>query len=755
MLKVRTKIIAIFLILTTYKTGFCQLTLENIFLTNKYAAILADDIEFLHTKPLFAKLINETKSSTIAFFNEKNENVNEWKIVESLENKDNGWRDLIISNTDKFFLVNTNCEQLYRRSFLCNYFLGDENGKLTSLSDTKQLYPTFSPNDKMIAFIKNNNLFYKDISSNTEVQITKDGEWNKIINGKSDWVYEEELELTRAYEWNAQSDKIAYLKFDETDVKEYTIPLYYDMQYPNYFTYKYPKVGEENSKVSVWLYDIKSKKNKQIVLPFSYEYIPRIYWNASGDEVISMLLNRHQDSLQLVGYNIKTKKTRQLYLEADKAYVEIPKTVQFLSDNSFILTSEKDGFNYIYHYDKDGKLLNQITQSDNWEKQIVIGKKDTLEIMYRLEVTDVYGIDEKHKTIYFQANKNISTERNLFSVNYETLQMKPLGEKFVGEKFNGVSTAKFSSDFSFYIKNFSNITTPPIISIHSLMDTFFITIETNQYLVDSLLPILPLKLIGSSMSSESITNHYGVFPKNYFSANNTTKYPILFYVYGGPGNEEVVNEWNSKSNNLFLYYLAQQGIHIICLDPRGSSGRGTEFKKSTYLNLGKYETEDILDYAKIIKDNSSNIEYFNFRIDTSRFGIFGWSYGGFLAANCLFEGNDIFKVGIAAAPVSNWNLYNTVYTERYMRTPKENPIGYNNFNPNVLAKKLKGNLLLVHGTADDNVHFQHSIQLINALNIANKPYQLYLNPDAEHGTSSKKNRYDLHKMMYEFLKEKL
>ena len=246
MLNVRTKITAIFFILSTYKTGFCQLTLENIFLTNKYTVVEADDVQFLHTKPLFAKLKNSKKGSTIAFYNEKNEQVNEWKIAESTYN----WRDLIISNSDKFFLINTNCEQLYRRSLLCNYFFGNESGKLTSLSDTKQLYPAFSPDDKRIAFIKNNNLFYKEISSNTEIQITKDGEWNKIINGKSDWVYEEELELTRAYEWNAQSDKIAYLKFNESNVKEYTIPLYYDMQYPNYFTYKYPKVGEENSKVS-------------------------------------------------------------------------------------------------------------------------------------------------------------------------------------------------------------------------------------------------------------------------------------------------------------------------------------------------------------------------------------------------------------------------------------------------------------------------------------------------------------------------
>lgn len=717
---VRTKITAIFLILSTYKTGFSQLTLENIFLTNKYTAVQADDIQFLHTKPLFARLMDVMEEQSIIFYDIKNEKVNEWNLPTHTtipEYKTSNWQNLIISNTDKFFLVNTDCEQLYRRSFLCNYFFGDENGKLTALSYTKQLYPTFSPDDKKIAFIKNNNLFYKEISSNTEIQITKDGEWNKIINGKSDWVYEEELELTRAYEWNATSDKIAYLKFDETNVKDYTIPLYYNMQYPNYFTYKYPKVGEENSKVSIWLYDVKSKKNKQIVLPFSYEYIPRIYWNASGDEVIAMLLNRHQDSLQLVGYNIKTKNTRQLYEENTNTYVELPKIVQFLSDNSFILTSEKDGFNHLYHYDKNGKLLKQISKGN-------------------FEVKNVYGIDEKNKLIYFQSNEGNEIETVLFSLNYETLEKEKLSVQ------NGGNKANFSNDFSFFINTYSNATIPPQITIQQTKSDSSVLIEDNKILQDSLKIIPSKKFIKIPVNGYQL-NAWFIQPKN---IDTTKRHPLFMFVYGGPGNQEVLNEWQIRSD-LFFNFLAEQGYVVACVDNRGTDGRGSEFKKCTYLNLGKLETEDQMLAANYF----GNLSF----IDKNRIGIYGWSYGGFMAANCLFAGNNIFKSAIAAAPVSNWNLYNTIYTEQYMRTPKENPIGYNSFNPNILAKKLKGNLLLIHGTADDNVHFQHSIQLINALNKANKSYQLYLNPDAEHGTSSKKMRYDLYKMMYEFLKEKL
>ena len=717
MANLHTKIVAMLVILLTCKTGNSQLTLESIFLSDKYNAVATDDIQFLHTKPFFARLIRVKNGDKIGIFNSKNELQNEWKIAASPEQNKQHWSNLIISNTDTYFLVNKNCEHLYRRSILCDYFLGDGNGKLTPLSDTKQLYPTFSPDDKKIAFIKNNNLYFKEISGNSEIQITKDGEWNQIINGKSDWVYEEELNLTRAYEWNAKSDKIAYLKFDETNVKEYQLPYYYDLQYPNYFKYKYPKVGEENSKVTVWLFDMKSKKNTQIVLPFSYEYIPRIYWNASGDEVIALLLNRHQDSLQLVGYNIKTKKTRQLYLETDKAYVEVPKTVQFLSDNSFLLTSEKDGFNHLYQYDKNGKLIKQLTNGS-------------------FEVKDLYGIDEQHKLIYFLSNENNETETVVYRLNYETLEKQKVSAQ------NGNNKASFSFDFSLFINSYSSASVPPQITIEHVNADTSIVIEDNKQLTDSLNTISNKEFI-KIPSKDYPLNAWMIKPKN---LDTVQKYPLLVYVYGGPNNQEVLNEWSSKSN-LFFNFLAEQGYVVACVDNRGTGGRGSEFKKCTYLNLGKTETEDQLMVAEYL----GKLPY----IDKKRIGIFGWSYGGFLAANCLLEGNDIFKVGIAAAPVSNWNLYSSIYTEKYMRTPLENPLGYHNSNLNLKAKKLTGNLLLMHGTADDNVHFQHSIEFINALNIANKTYQLYLYPDAEHGTTGKKMRFDLYTKIYLYLKEKL
>jgi len=725
MIQLYTKIIALLFILVTSVNGYCQLTLEDIFLNYRYSPNTAEGIHFLHHQPLFLKLASIQGKQLIQYFTTQNKLSDEWELP--IASDKGSYSEIILSHSDNYILAGLEKDRLYRYSSFYHYTILSRNGMQIPLSEGKQIYPTFSPDDKWIAYIKGNNLFYKDIACGKEFAITTDGTWNKIINGKSDWVYEEEFILRRAYEWNAKSNKIAYLKFDEREVPEYSIPLYYDLQYPNYFTYKYPKTGKANSKTSLWWYDIKSKKNKQINLPYTYEYIPRIYWN--GEEIVALLLNRHQDTLRMVSFNINTKETRQLYLETNNTYIDIPVFVEFLSDHSFIITSEKDTYNHLYHYDKDGQLIHQLTNGP-------------------FEIKEVYGVDMHRKLIYFQSNESIgnatNTCRSIFQVNYETGKKEQLYTTVPG-----VTSALFSPDFSHYIRTFSNIKTPPIVELVTSSTNSSVLLEDNSFLRDSLAPLLPQKYIDNHPGKDGKNlNNYTILPNDsILHISATTPQPVLFYVYGGPGNEEVINQWNSGSYNLFLYYLAQKGIKVICLDPRGSGGQGAAFKKQTYLHLGKYETEDILDFAKGLKSSLS--------IDSSRLGIYGWSYGGFLAANCLLEGNDIFKVGIAGAPVTNWDLYNTIYTERYMRTPLENPKGYNTYNPNALASKLKGNLLLVHGTADDNVHFQHSVQFINILNAFGKDYTFYMIPDAQHGAGNKKSRYDLHKFIYNFLKETL
>ena len=700
--------------------AYCQLTLEDIFLTDRYVAKAYPEIAFLHRKPLNARFLDVPHGKNIGFFNCRNEQVDEWKLSEFVmngTNTDRDWSGLEFSNTDQFFLLSRTCETLYRYASSCDYVLGDAKGILTDLSEGKQYFPAFSPDDKKIAFVKYNNLYYKDLLHNREVQITKDGEWNRIINGKSDWVYEEELGLTKAFEWNTTGDKMAYLKFDETNVKESALPMYYDLKYPDNFRYKYPKVGEENAKVSIWWYDTKSSKNYKVSVPVSFEYIPRIYWNGSGNEIVAMLLNRHQDTLQLVAFNCKTKKFRQLYLETDKTYVEVPNTVRFLSDNSFLITSEKDGHNHLYHYDKDGNLIRQLTKGD-------------------FEIMEVYGVDEKNTLIYYQSNEGNEIETAICRMNYDQLTKQQLSHQ------QGVHTAGFSSDFSCYIQGFSNASIPPQATIQQTDSESGILLEGNNKLGEELKNI-PHKEFLKIPVNKQFLNAWIIKPAN---LDITKKYPLLLYVYGGPGDREVLNEWE-KRRDLFYNFLAEQGYVVACVENTGTGNKGAAFKKATFLHLGKLETSDQAAAANYF----SSLPY----IDKNRIGIFGWSYGGYIALNAILEANNIFKAAIAVAPITNWNLYDNVYTERYMRTPKENPLGYYENNPIVSAHKLKGELLLIHGMADDNVQVQHTIQMINALNEAHKTYQMYLYPDKDHGISGKPSRYDLFLKIYRFIREKL
>ncbi len=720
MFKLSIKIIVFPLFFFHNFYAYCQLTLEDIFLTDKYAARTYQDIAFLHRSPIHARFINVSKGKNIGFFNRKNEQVDEWKLSEFVWNEadtDRDWSVLTFSNTDSFFLLGRKCETLYRYASSCDYVLGDAMGILTDLSEGKQYFPHFSPDDKKIAFVKYNNLYYRDILRKREVQITKDGVWNKIINGKSDWVFEEELELTRGFEWNASGDKIAYLKFDETNVKESSLPMYYDLKYPDFFRYKYPKVGEDNARVSIWWYDTKSSKNYKVPLPVSYEYIPRIYWNGSGNEIVAMLLNRHQDTLQLVAFDSKTKKLRQLYLETDKAYVEVPNTVRFLSDNSFLITSEKDGHNHLYHYDKDGKLIRQLTKGD-------------------FEILNVYGVDEKNKMIYYQSNEGNEIETAIYKLNYEQLTKQRLSRQ------NGNYTARFSGDFSYYIQDFSNAATPPQTKLQETDAENNVILENNEGLSETLKNFPQKEFVKIPVNNQHL-NAWIIKPLN---RDSTKKYPLLMYVYGGPGDREVLNKWENR-RDLFYNFLAEQGYVVACVDNTGTGNKGAAFKKATFLHLGKLETSD----QAAVANYFSSLPY----VDKNRIAIFGWSYGGYIAMNALLEANDIFKAAIAVAPITNWSIYDNVYTERYMRTPKENPLGYYENNPVVSAHKLKGNLLMIHGMSDDNVQLQHTIQMANALNEAHKTYQLYLYPDKDHSISGKQSRYDLFSKIYQFIREKL
>ena len=713
--KLHTKIVTFLLIIFSFNLCYSQLTLEDIFLNRKYEPVTLNDILFFNHKSGYFRFDN----NQISVFNTKTKKTDSILLKNIWNEKDlllPKFESADISKTDKYFLLKTNEERLYRRAGASYYYITDGKNYITKIDNDKISFPAFSDDDKQIAFVKENNLYTYNTETQTTSQLTRDGKWNQIINGKSDWVYEEEFELTSAFKWCSGNSKIAFLKFNESDVKEYNYSVYSGQIYPSNFSYKYPKAGEQNSKVTAHYYDCKKHKNYSINLRnYKYEYIPKIF--TANNAVYFVLLNRHQDSLQVVAYNFANKQLKLVFTDISNEYVEVPKYFYDLKDNSLITTSERDGFNHLYHFDENGKLIKQLTKGT-------------------FEITDVYGTDEKSKQIFFQSNEDNVTETSIFSLNYETSEQKKLS------KSNGKNTARLSTDFSGFMHTFSNADTPENINLVQTYNNTSMLLENNLNLKTKLIKI-PTKEFLKIKINENELNAWMIKPKDF---NESKKYPLLMFVYGGPNEQHVKNEWQ-PSRDLFYNYLAEQGYIVACVDNRGTNGRGTVFKHSTFLNLGKLETEDQVEAAKYF----GNLSF----IDKTRIGIFGWSYGGYLSLLTILQKDTPFKTAVAVAPITNWRFYDNIYTERYMHTPSENPKGYSQFNPVALANNLKGNLLLIHATTDDNVHFQNSVEFVKALNEYHKLYNFYIYPDKAHSISGSASRYDVFLKITKFLKEKL
>ncbi len=624
---------------------------------------------------------------------------------------------------EDLILIATNSDQIFRHSFVADYYLYDiKSKKMTKLFDYKIQEPTFSPDGSKIAFAKENNLFVYTIANQSLTQITTDGLKNSIINGITDWVYEEEFAFVRAFDWNASSDKIAFIRFDETEVPEFTMDIYDQGLYPVQQTFKYPKAGEKNAIVSLHIYDVNAKNATKINLDkYNDFYIPRIKWTNDANELSAQIINRHQNNLDLLFVNGTTGTTKVILNEKDKAYVDITDNLTFLADNSFIWSSEKDDFNHLYHHDKSGKQISQITKG-NWE------------------VTSYYGLNEATKTIFYQSVENGSINRDVYSISLNGKNKKRLSSK------TGTSSATFSPNFAYYINTFSDAKTPMIYSLNDAKSGKELQIiRENETLSKRMekynLPskeFLELKTDGGQA-----LNAWMIKPKDFDASK---KYPVLMYQYSGPGSQQVANKW-LDTNDMWYMMLSQEGYIVVCVDGRGTGFKGADFKKVTYKELGKLEVEDQIDAAKTIGK-------WNY-IDASRIGIWGWSYGGFMSSNCILKGNDIFKSAIAVAPVTNWRFYDSVYTERYMQTPQENASGYDENSPINHVNKLKGNYLLIHGTADDNVHVQNSMLMIEALVQANKQFDWAIYPDKNHGIYGGKTRLQLYTKMTNFIKENL
>lgn len=620
-------------------------------------------------------------------------------------------------------LIASNSEYIYRHSFVANYHIFDiQTQKLSEPIDFKIQEPVFSPDGKTLVYAFENNLYIYDFENATNFEITTDGQINHIINGITDWVYEEEFAFVRAFEWSKSGDKVVYLKFDETEVPEFSMDIYSNGLYPAQQVFKYPKAGEKNSTVSLHIYDVKDKTTQQIALG-NYQdfYIPRIKWTNDNNYLSVQVMNRHQNNLDLHFVDAKTGATKIVLNEKDKYYIDITDNLTFLDDNSFIWTSEKDGFNHIYHYDKNGKLLNQITKG-NWE------------------VTNYYGYDAKTKTIFYQSVENGSINRDIYKIGLNGKNKVRLSSQ------NGTNKATFSPNFQYFINSFSSANHPPK---YTLVETKskkeLKTIVDNSALTEKLkkynLPEKEFFMLNTEGGQE--LNAWIMKPKNF---DPSKKYPVFMHQYSGPGSQQVDNAWHS-SDDYFHMMLTQEGYIIVTVDGRGTGYRGAEFKKCTYKELGKFEVEDQIDAARTI----GNYPY----VDKNRIGIWGWSYGGFMSSNCILKGNDVFSMAVAVAPVTSWRLYDTIYTERFMQTPQENPSGYDENSPLFFANQLKGDYLLIHGSADDNVHVQNTMLMVEALIRANKQFDWAIYPDRNHGIYGGPTRLQLYTKIKNFVLEKL
>ncbi|MBT3174978.1 MAG: S9 family peptidase [Lentimicrobiaceae bacterium] len=638
-------------------------------------------------------------------------------------------RSFSMSNDETRFLIPTSTESIYRHSTKSDYYVFDINSKkLTRLSENgKQSLADFSPDGTKVAFVRDNDIYIVDLNTGNEKQITTDGKRNHIINGTCDWVYEEEFSFTKAFFWSPDGSRIAFYKFDESDVKEYTIE-YYGNLYPKWETYKYPKAGEDNSVVGIYVYALDNGYISTMPLGENTDiYIPRIKWTKNPEILSIQRLNRLQNHLEILIADSRNGDSYVMYSEKNEFYIDITDNLTFLENKQqFLITSEQDGYNHIYLYNMDGSM----------EKQLTSGKWD---------VTNIYGWNPKSKIVYYQSAELSPLDRDIYKVNLKGIRTKISQEE-------GTNDADFSNNFKFYISNFSTIGVPPIYTVNDNKGKVLRVLEDNKRLKERLAKYEISKPEFFTFSTPEITlpdgkqvelNGFKILPYNF---NPDKEYPVLVTIYGGPGSQTTTNSWGGF-NYMWYQMLAENGIMVVTVDNRGTGARGEVFKKMTYLELGKYETLDYIETAKYL----GNLTY----VDKNKIAIFGWSYGGFMASNALFQGAEYYSTAIAVAPVTNWRYYDNIYTERFMRKPQDNPDGYDNNSPINHVDKLKGNYLLIHGDADDNVHPQNSMDLFTALVKADKQFDFMLYPNKNHSIYGGNTRYHLYTKMTNFLYEHL
>ncbi|MBC6425051.1 MAG: S9 family peptidase [Ekhidna sp.] len=629
------------------------------------------------------------------------------------------------SDDESIVLIMTDRQPIYRRSYTAIFYLYNRNSKeVKKLSEGRQSYAAISPDNSKVAFTRDNNLFYVNIASGEEMSVTTDGKFNYIINGSTDWVYEEELYITKAFEWSPDSKKIAYYRFDEANVREYNMQMWNDgALYPEDYRYKYPKAGEDNSVIEIHAYEIESGKKTKLDIGAETDiYIPRIYWTRDANLLAIQRLNRLQNQLDILHANVSTGSSEVILTDKSDTYIDFPfcDDLTYLKNGKqFLFSSEKNGYKHFYLYNMDGSLVNQITKGD-------------------FEALEMVGLDQDKNILYYTSTEESPLEQQLYAIALSGKSKKKLSNE---EGHHGIN---MSGDCSYYMDYFSSADEPLVVVLYQSKGNRKIKVmEDNQDLKKKLreYAFVNKEFFTIKNDNGEELNTYFLKPVDFDAGK---KYPLLIYQYSGPGSVNVNKRWSSGSFVLHQYF-AQNGYIVAVIDSRGTGNRGEAWKKVTYKQLGKYETEDLISVAKIL----GSYDY----IDKERIGIWGWSYGGYMSSLCILKGNDVFKTAVAVAPVTAWRYYDTIYTERYLQRPQDNPEGYDENSPVRHVNKLKGNYLLIHGTGDDNVHFQNSVALQNELLNAGKQFDSFYYPDRPHGMGDRRGH--LYRMMADYIMEKL
>lgn len=726
-------ITALLMFVATMSAGG-KLTLPDI-TSGKFAAKTVNGINPIEGTDTYARISQDGERVVCCSFKTGKELSVLFDVKNTMGCKIDGFDDYVLSPDGKRMLIQTKTERIYRRSFKADFYIYNiESRRLDRLSDgDKQQIPTWSPDGQQVAFVRGGNIFLvKLLYDNAEIQVTKDGKFNEVINGLPDWVNEEEFGFNSALTFNADGTMICWIRYDESKVKTYSLEMYKGMKpakeeydtYPGFYSYKYPKAGEDNSTVSAWSYDIKSHKINRLQVPLDADgYMPRIKPTNDPMRIVVYTMNRHQDDLCLYAVNPRSTVAQLIIKEHVDKYVreEAMEGVKFVGDK-ILLPSDRSGYTKLYIYNMNGQLQRTIGDGN-------------------YDITSVYGYDPKTGDVYYQAAALGATDRQVY-VTHKNGKTVRLTDR------EGWNTAFFSGDFQYFVNTWSDYNTPYVFTTRTREGKVINTIEDNKAVKQlvSDYGFCKREPFSFTTSEGVVLNGWMVKPKD-FDANK--KYPVIMHQYSGPGSQQVTNSWSAGSmgqGGAFDSYLAQEGFIVVSVDGRGTGGRGSEFEKCTYLNLGNLESKDQVETALYV----GTLPY----VDKDRIGIWGWSYGGFNTLMSMSEGRGVFRAGVAIAPPTNWKYYDSVYTERYMRTPKENPDGYAT-NPIERAPKLHGALLICHGTADDNVHPQNAYEYSEALVQADKDFRELFYTNRNHSIFGGNTRNHLLRQVAQFFKTEL